>query len=44
MHERDHFERVVEDMAQAALDSGSPGFNPRPSTKEEIVALYNDAY
>ncbi len=42
--ERDHFERVVADMAQAALDSGSPGFNPRPSTKEEIVALYHEAY
>jgi alcohol dehydrogenase class IV len=42
--ERDHFERVVEDMAQAALDSGSPGFNPRPSTTEEIVALYRQAY
>jgi alcohol dehydrogenase class IV len=42
--EREHFERVVEDMAQAALDSGSPGFNPRPSTKEEIVTLYHEAY
>jgi alcohol dehydrogenase class IV len=42
--EREHFERVVEDMAQAALDSGSPGFNPRPSTKEEIVTLYREAY
>jgi alcohol dehydrogenase class IV len=42
--EREHFERVVEDMAQAALDSGSPGFNPQPSTKEEIVALYHQAY
>jgi alcohol dehydrogenase class IV len=42
--EPEHFERVVEDMAQAALDSGSPGFNPRPSTKEEIVALYHEAY
>ncbi len=42
--EREHFERVVADMAQAALDSGSPGFNPRPSTKEEIVALYHEAY
>jgi alcohol dehydrogenase class IV len=41
---RQHFERVVEDMAQAALDSGSPGFNPQPSTKEEIVALYHEAY
>jgi alcohol dehydrogenase class IV len=42
--QRDHFERVVEDMAQAALDSGSPGFNPQPSTKEQIVALYHEAY
>jgi alcohol dehydrogenase class IV len=42
--EREHFERVVDDMAQAALDSGSPGFNPQPATKEEIVALYRQAY
>jgi alcohol dehydrogenase class IV len=31
-------------MAQAALDSGSPGFNPQPAAKEEIVALYRRAY
>ena len=42
--DRDHFDRVVEDMAQAALDSGSPGFNPQPATREEIVALYREAY
>jgi alcohol dehydrogenase class IV len=42
--EREHFERVVEEMAQAALDSGSPGFNPQPATKEEIVELYRQAY
>jgi alcohol dehydrogenase class IV len=42
--DRDHFERVVEDMAQAALDSGSPGFNPEPATKEQIVELYREAY
>jgi alcohol dehydrogenase class IV len=42
--DREHFERVVDDMAQAALDSGSPGFNPQPATKEEIVALYRQAY
>jgi alcohol dehydrogenase class IV len=42
--EREHFERVVEDMAQAALDSGSPGFNPRPATKDEIVELYHQAF
>ena len=42
--ERDHFERVVQDMAQAALDSGSPGFNPQPATREQIVELYGQAY
>jgi alcohol dehydrogenase class IV len=42
--DRDHFERVVEEMAQAALDSGSPGFNPRSATKEEIVELYRQAF
>jgi alcohol dehydrogenase class IV len=42
--ERDHFDRVVEDMAQAALDSGSPRFNPQPATRDEIVALYRQAY
>ena len=42
--ERDHFDRVVEDMAQAALDSGSPGFNPQPATADEIVELYRQAY
>jgi alcohol dehydrogenase class IV len=42
--EPEHFERVVEDMAQAALDSGSPGFNPRSASKEEIVGLYHEAW
>ena len=42
--DREHFDRVVQDMAQAALDSGSPGFNPQPATKEEIVELYRQAY
>jgi alcohol dehydrogenase class IV len=42
--DREHFERVVQDMAQAALDSGSPGFNPQPATKDEIVELYRQAY
>src|SRR5919197_2554547 len=37
-------ERLVEDMAKTALDSGGPGFNPQPATKEEIVALYRQAY
>jgi len=30
-------------MAQDALDSGSPGNNPRVPTVEEIVALYHQA-
>jgi alcohol dehydrogenase class IV len=42
--DRAHFERVVAEMAQAALDSGSPGFNPRSATKQEIVELYNQAF
>src|SRR5512133_1342387 len=42
--DREHFERVVQDMAQAALDSGSPGFNPQPASKDEIVELYRLAY
>ena len=42
--ERDHFERVVQDMAQAALDSGSPDFNPEPASKEQIVELYHQAF
>jgi alcohol dehydrogenase class IV len=42
--DRDHFERVVEDMAQAALDSGSPGFNPQPASKQQIVELYHQAF
>jgi alcohol dehydrogenase class IV len=42
--EREHFDRVVADMAQAALDSGSPGFNPREPSAEEIVALYERVY
>ena len=34
----------MQDMAQAALDSGSPGFNPEPASKEQIVELYRQAY
>jgi alcohol dehydrogenase class IV len=30
-------------MAQDALDSGSPGNNPRPPTPDEIVELYRTA-
>jgi alcohol dehydrogenase len=42
--QRDHFDRVKADMAEAALASGSPGFNPRVPEAEEIVALYDEAW
>jgi alcohol dehydrogenase class IV len=42
--ERDHFDRVKRDMAEAALASGSPGFNPRVPTADEVVALYDEAW
>ena len=42
--EREHFDRVKADMAEAALASGSPGFNPRVPEAEEIVALYDEAW
>jgi alcohol dehydrogenase class IV len=42
--EREHFDRVKGEMAEAALASGSPGFNPRVPSAEEIVALYDEAW
>ena len=42
--EREHFDRVKTQMAEAALQSGSPGFNPREPTAEEIVELYERAW
>jgi alcohol dehydrogenase class IV len=42
--DREHFDRVKAEMAEAALASGSPGFNPRVPTAEEIVALYDAAW
>ncbi len=42
--EREHFDRVKAEMAEAALASGSPGFNPRVPDAEEIVALYDEAW
>lgn len=38
--DRDRFADVIEQMAQDALDSGSPANNPRQATAEDIVALY----
>jgi alcohol dehydrogenase class IV len=42
--ERERFDAVKADMAQAALDSGSPGFNPRVPDADEVVALYDRVY
>jgi len=42
--EREHFDAVKAEMAEAALASGSPGFNPRVPEAHEIVALYEAVY
>jgi alcohol dehydrogenase class IV len=42
--ERDAFDAATAEMAEAALDSGSPAFNPRVPDAGEIVALYERAY
>lgn len=41
---KEHFEKVISKMAQDALASGSPGFNPLVPTAEQIVDLYRQAY
>jgi alcohol dehydrogenase class IV len=38
------FESRLEVMADAAIASGSPAFNPREPSRDEIVKLYRDAY
>ncbi len=40
----EHLGRVVDDMAEAALASGSPDFNPRKASADEIVALYKEIH
>lgn len=40
----EHLDRVVRNMADAALASGSPDFNPRKASADEIVALYHEIY
>jgi alcohol dehydrogenase class IV len=42
--ERSHFDSVKAAMAEAALASGSPGFNPRVPDANEIVELYDRVY
>jgi alcohol dehydrogenase class IV len=42
--DRAHFDSVKAEMAEAALASGSPGFNPRVPEAQEIVELYDKVY
>jgi alcohol dehydrogenase class IV len=42
--EPDRFESVLETMAEAAIASGSPDFNPRQPSKEDIIQLYREVY
>jgi alcohol dehydrogenase class IV len=41
---REAYLDVVDDMAQDAIDSGSPANNPRKPTREELVDLYLTIY
>jgi alcohol dehydrogenase class IV len=42
--EKKRLDELAPKMAEAAIDSGSPGNNPRQATKEEIVELYSITY
>ena len=42
--DKDEYFSVLFTMAEQALDSGSPGNNPRVPTKEEIVELYKEVW
>lgn len=42
--EPDHFEAALVPMAEAALASGSPDFNPRKPSQDEIIDLYREIY
>ncbi|MDM5198254.1 iron-containing alcohol dehydrogenase [Fictibacillus enclensis] len=42
--DQEAFEQVISKMATDALDSGSPGNNPRVPTHEEIMDLYRICY
>ncbi|MDC4666673.1 iron-containing alcohol dehydrogenase, partial [Acinetobacter baumannii] len=41
---KDHFDQIVETMAQQALASGSPNNNPRVPTIGEMVDLYKQLW
>lgn len=38
------FEQALDKMASDAINSGSPGYNPRVPSHEEVVALYRRCY
>lgn len=42
--DRDRLLELAPAMADAAIDSGSPGNNPRKPTRQEIIELYARAY
>lgn len=42
--DKTRLEELAPAMADDAIASGSPGNNPRPATREEIVAIYRAAY
>ena len=42
--DRAAYEKLVPEMATSALASGSPGFNPRIATAQEIEELYHQFY
>jgi len=42
--DKERLDQLAPKMAEDAIDSGSPGNNPRKATKEEIIELYNIAY
>ncbi len=44
IEDEEEFYRLAPQMAEDAIDSGSPGNNPRQATREEIIELYKRAY
>jgi len=44
IEDEEEFYRLAPQMAEDAIDSGSPGNNPRQATKEQIIELYKLAY
>ncbi len=42
--DRTAYEKVISEMANSALASGSPSFNPRIPTEQEIAELYHQCY